>query len=600
MVKVREDIIGFENADYDGCEYMTSQMLDATRAASYLSISKDQLYRLARSGTLPHTRTGRSLRFLQEDLDAYLSRETTRPDHILASSSELFVKVFDATPLPISISTLAEGILLDVNASLLQLTGYAREEIIGRTTGEINIYSNPEDRQRIRELLLARGAIRDLEINFRLKSGEVRTGQLSAEIIEFNGEKCVLATVTDITDRRKLERAVQARAEELAEANRIKDEFLATLSHELRTPLTSILGWAHLLQTGGMDHATSSRALEAIQRNARSQVQLIEDLLDVSRVITGKLSLEVGPTNLASVIEAAIEAVRPAADAKRVQLVATLDSATTIPGDPDRLRQVVWNLLSNSIKFTRAKGRVEITLRQSDAEAQIIIKDTGIGIDQDFLPYVFDRFRQADSTSTRAYGGLGLGLALVRHLVEQHGGTVSAESPGDEQGSTFTITLPLAGPAMMGQLAQAARLTDHPSLEQGDAHALHNLRVLIVDDEEDTRDLLQTTLGLAGARVTTTASGTEAMAAIERERPHVLVCDIGMPGENGYQLIARVRALPFGRGGNTPAVALTAYAREEDRRRALEAGFQVHVAKPIKPSELVAVVASVAGQTGPD
>ncbi|HEX8773897.1 MAG TPA: ATP-binding protein [Pyrinomonadaceae bacterium] len=575
-------------------------MLDAAGAASYLSISKDQLYRLARSGALSPTRSGRSLRFHTQDLDAYLSRQTTRADHILASSRELFVKVFDATPLPISISTLSEGRLLDVNASLLQLTGYAREEIIGRTTMEINIYSNPEDRQRIRELLLARGAIRDLEINFRLKSGDVRIGQLSAEIIEFNGERCVLATVTDITERRKLEMAVRLRAEELAEANRIKDEFLATLSHELRTPLTSILGWAHLLQTGGMDHATSARALEAIQRNARSQVQLIEDLLDVSRVITGKLRLEVRPTNLATVIEAAIETVRPAAEAKRVQLLATLDAATTIPGDPDRLRQVVWNLLSNSIKFTRAKGHVEVSLTQSDAEAQIVIKDTGIGISPDFLPYVFDRFRQADSTSTRAYGGLGLGLALVRHLVEQHGGVVSATSPGDEQGSTFTVTLPLAGPQVTGRSAQPARLADYDSSDEANARALQNLRVLIVDDEEDARDLLQTVLSLAGARVTATGSVREAMAAIERERPHVMVCDIGMPGEDGYQLISRVRALPFGRGGSTPAVALTAYAREEERRRALDAGFQVHVSKPIKPSELVAVVAGLAGQTGPD
>ena len=579
---------------------MTSEMLDAAGAASYLSISKDQLYRLARSGALSPTRSGRSLRFHTQDLDAYLSRQTTRADHILASSRELFVKVFDATPLPISISTLSEGRLLDVNASLLQLTGYAREEIIGRTTMEINIYSNPEDRQRIRELLLARGAIRDLEINFRLKSGDVRIGQLSAEIIEFNGERCVLATVTDITERRKLEMAVRLRAEELAEANRIKDEFLATLSHELRTPLTSILGWAHLLQTGGMDHATSARALEAIQRNARSQVQLIEDLLDVSRVITGKLRLEVRPTNLATVIEAAIETVRPAAEAKRVQLLATLDAATTIPGDPDRLRQVVWNLLSNSIKFTRAKGHVEVSLTQSDAEAQIVIKDTGIGISPDFLPYVFDRFRQADSTSTRAYGGLGLGLALVRHLVEQHGGVVSATSPGDEQGSTFTVTLPLAGPQVTGRSAQPARLADYDSSDEANARALQNLRVLIVDDEEDARDLLQTVLSLAGARVTATGSVREAMAAIERERPHVMVCDIGMPGEDGYQLISRVRALPFGRGGSTPAVALTAYAREEERRRALDAGFQVHVSKPIKPSELVAVVAGLAGQTGPD
>jgi PAS domain S-box-containing protein/excisionase family DNA binding protein len=597
---VRKDIIVFENDDSDRYEQMISEMLDAVRAASYLSISKDQLYRLARSGALPFTREGRSLRFRAEDLDAYLSREASRSDHILASSSELFVKVFDVTPLPISISTLVEGRLLDVNASLLQLTGYARSEIIGRTTAEINIYSNPEDRQRIRELLIARGAIRELEINFRIKSGQVLIGQLSAEIIEFNGEKCVLATVTDITERRQLERAVWARAQELAEANRVKDEFLATLSHELRTPLTSIIGWAHLLQTGDLDHETSARALEAIQRNARSQAQLIEDLLDVSRVITGKLHLEVRPINLASVIEAAIEAVRPTADAKRVQLLATLDPATTIPGDPDRLQQVIWNMLSNSIKFTRAKGSVEVSLRQEDGEARIVIKDTGIGISPDFLPHVFDRFRQADSTSTRAYGGLGLGLALVRHLVEQHGGAVSATSPGDGQGSTFTITLPIATGAVMGQRVPAMRFAEYQSSEDCDEHALAGLRVLIVDNEEDARELIQTVLVQCGARVTTTGSVTEAMAAIERVKPDVMVCDIGMPGEDGYALIGRVRALPQERGGSIPAVALTAYAREEDRRLALDAGFQVHVSKPIKPSELVAVVASVAGQTRRD
>lgn len=995
-------------------------MMDAAQAASYLSISKDQLYRLARSGALPFTRRGRGLRFRAEDLDAYLSSPQPRKsNHAIASSQELFVKVFDATPHPISISTLAEGRLLDVNEHLLRMTGYTREEVIGRTTLEINIYSDMEDRARIREILRQRGEIRDLEINFRIKSGEVLIGVLSAEVIEFNGEKCVLATVTniterrrseqrlaaqyavtrvlsesntleegtprilqlvgetlgwtigalwhvedaaevvrcveiwhapsfeavafvqltremtfkrgvglpgrvwaeaqpawvedvvvdanfpraqaadkeglhaavgfpilirghvlgvieffsseirqpdeemirmmttvgnqigqfierrraeqalhetnqtlqaliqaspvaiinldpqgivklwnpaaeriygwseqevlnkplptvpsdreedyrrdhesasrgfifdgletrrrrkdgalidvsistaplrnargeitsvvalvtditerkraeealreseerfrtvaetasdaiimidamstivfinaaaenifgyrveemrgqpltmlmpeylrhlhrqgldryvrtgekhiswravelpglhklgqeiplelsfgefiredrhfftgiarDITERKELEQALRLRAEELAEANRIKDEFLATLSHEMRTPLTSILGWAHLLQAGTLNEETTERALEAIQRNARSQAQLIEDLLDVSRVITGKLHLEVQPTNLASVIEAAVDAVRPAAEAKGVQLTAMLDHSVVVSADPDRLQQVIWNLLSNSIKFTGAHGRIDLQFERVEEQAQIVIRDTGIGISPDFLPYVFDRFRQADSTSTRYYGGLGLGLALVRHLVEMHGGTVQAESPGEGMGASFTVTLPVVSTATKGRRAPALRLADDSSLDNFAGYELKDLCVLIVDDEEDARDLVRTVLVQCGAEVSAASSAQEAIALIARERPDVLVCDIGMPGEDGYALIRHVRALPIERGGETPAVALTAYAREDDKARALAAGFQVHLSKPIQPSKLVAVVAGVAGRTG--
>jgi PAS domain S-box-containing protein/excisionase family DNA binding protein len=998
---------------------MSPQMMDAAQAASYLSISKDRLYRLSRAGALPFTRRGRRLRFLIEDLDAYLSQRTSQTTHALASSQELFVKVFDATPHPISINTLSDGRLLDVNSHLLRLTGYTREEIIGRTTREINIYSNMEDRARIREALLKRGAVRDLEINFRIKSGEVLVGVMSAEVIELGGEKCVLTTVTDITERRRfeqrlaaqyaatrvlsesntleeaapqllqlvgetlgwnvgaiwqvddvagvvrcvetwhapsvlvveferlsrkttfcqgiglpgrvwdearpawvadvvtdanfprahaaaqeglhgavgfpviikgrvlgvieffssrirepdedmlrmmttvgneigqfierkraeqalhetnqalealiqaspvaiinldpqgivklwnpaaeriygwserevidqplptvpsdreqdyrrdhenasrgfifngletrrrrkdgalidvsistaplrnargevtsvvalvtditerkraeealresedrfrtvaetasdaiimideastiifinpaaenifgytveemrgqeltmmmpeylrhihrqsldryvrtdekhiswqavelpglhksgqeiplelsfgefiregrhfftgiardiserkqLEQALRLRAEELAEANRIKDEFLATLSHELRTPLTSILGWAHLLEAGNLNEETSTRALEAIQRNAKAQAQLIEDLLDVSRVITGKLRLEVRPITLASVIEAAVDAVRPAAEAKGVELTMRLDHSVIVSADPDRLQQVIWNLLSNSIKFTGAKGRIEIEFeRAPEAHAQIVIRDTGIGISPDFLPHVFDRFRQADSTSTRHYGGLGLGLALVRHLVEMHGGTVEAASPGEGMGATFVVMLPVIAPAPTARRAPVLHLTDDPSVENYYGRELKDLCVLIVDDEEDARDLLKTVLVQCGAEVRAAASAVEALAVIERERPDVIVCDIGMPGEDGYALIGRVRALPPERGGKTPAVALTAYAREEDRARALAAGFQVHLSKPIQPSKLLAVLASVAGRT---
>ncbi len=1000
---------------------MIPQMMDAAQAATYLSISKDQLYRLARSGALPFTRAGRSLRFRTEDLDAYLSLQTPRPNHIIALSQALFVKVFDAMPHPISINTLSEGRLLDVNESLLRLTGYTREELIGRTTLEINIYSNKEDRARIREILLKHGAIRDLEMNFRIKSGEVLTGVMSAEVIEFNGEQCVLATVTDITERKhfeqrlaaqyavtrvlsqsntleeatpqilqlvgetlgwslgalwhvdgaagvlrcveiwhassveapefeqlsrnltfrqgeglpgrvwaeaqpawvadvavalnlprmpaankeglhgavgfpilmkgqvlgvieffsseirqpdenmigmmttvgnqigqfierkraeqalhetnqtlqalfqaspvaiinldpqgivklwnpaaeriygwseqetinqplptvpldkeedyrhdhesasrgfifngletrrrrkdgvlidvsistaplrdargeiksvvalvtditerkraeeamresedrfrtvaetasdaiimidaestiifinaaaqnifgygveemrgqqltmlmpeylrhvhrqsleryvktgekhiswravelpglhksgqeiplelsfgefvregrhfftgiarditerkQLEQALRFRAEELAEANRIKDEFLATLSHEMRTPLTSIIGWAHLLQAGTLDAETSKRALETIQRNAKTQAQLIEDLLDVSRVITGKLHLEVRPINLASVIEAAVDAVRPAAEGKGVELTTLLDHSVVVSADADRLQQVIWNLLSNSIKFTAAKGRIELQFERVEAHARIVVRDTGIGISPDFLPYVFDRFRQADSTSTRHYGGLGLGLALVRHLVEMHGGTVHAESPGEGMGATFIVTIPIVATVTTGRRAPALRLADDSPTGNFDGHELKDLCVLIVDDEEDARDLIKTVLVQCGAEVRAAGSSDEAMVAIGRERPDVLVCDIGMPGEDGYALISRVRALPTEHGGSTPAVALTAYAREDDRIRALAAGFQVHLSKPIQPSELVAGVASVAGRTRTD
>jgi PAS domain S-box-containing protein len=547
----------------------------------------------------------------RESREAEHRRERRRAEESLRGAYQRLTFHFENTPLAV-IEWDGNFCVTRWSPSAERLFGWKAEEVVGRCADDWR-FVFADDAQAVKEVeeRQRRGADGQGVSRNRnyAKDGSVLYCEWynSALYDESGNLMSVLSLVLDVTartlaeqDRARLLEAEQSLRAEAERANRLKDEFLATLSHELRTPLTSILGWAHLLQAGDMDHATSVRALEAIQRNARSQVQLIEDLLDVSRVITGKLRLEVRPINLANVIEAAIEAVRPAADARRVQLVATLDAQTTIPGDPDRLQQVVWNLLSNSIKFTRAKGRVEVSLTQSNGEAQIVIKDTGIGISPQFLPFVFDRFRQADSTSTRAYGGLGLGLALVRHLVEQHGGAVSATSPGHEQGSTFTITLPLARPQVMGQRAQAVRFADYPSSDSYDAHALHNLRVLVVDDEEDTRDLLQTVLAMCGARVTTTASVPEAMAAIERERPHVMVCDIGMPGEDGYQLISRVRALPFGRGGSTPAVALTACAREEDRRRALDAGYQVHVSKPIKPSELVAVVAGVAGQTGTD
>ncbi|MDQ1592638.1 MAG: hypothetical protein QOG71_3265 [Pyrinomonadaceae bacterium] len=403
-------------------------------------------------------------------------------------------------------------------------------------------------------------------------------------------------------ERDRLEEQLHRRAEQLTEANRVKDEFLATLSHELRTPLTSILGWSRLLQTGNFDEAGTKRALHTIERNARAQAQLIDDLLDTSRIITGKLRLEVRPVDLASVVSAAAETARPAADAKDIRLQTLLDTqAAPISGDPDRLEQVVWNLLSNAIKFTPKGGRVQVRLERVNSHVEITVADTGRGIAPEFLPHVFDRFRQADQTTTRTHGGLGLGLAIVRQLVELHGGTVAVESEGEGRGTSFTVSLPLL--PLRQETAEEDATGAHPAanrigVEADCPHSLEGLRVLVVDDETDTRELLAAVLVSCGAEVIQAASAAEAFEQVGQARPNVLVTDIGMPEEDGYSLLARIRQLPLERGGKIPAVALTAYARAEDRVRALRSGFQMHVTKPITPAELITVVANLAGRIG--
>jgi PAS domain S-box-containing protein len=387
--------------------------------------------------------------------------------------------------------------------------------------------------------------------------------------------------------------------EEAERANRLKDEFLATVSHELRTPLTAIIGWSTLLRNNNLDAANAAIAIETIGRNARAQSQLIEDLMDVSRIITGKLRLDVQTVELESVIEAAIDSLRPAAEARGIRLLSVLDPhAGPVSGDPTRLQQVAWNLLSNAIKFTPKGGRVEVRLERIDSHVEFVVSDTGAGIEPEFLPYVFDRFRQADGTTTRAHGGLGLGLAIVRHLVELHGGSVQVDSRGKGQGATFTVILPLR--IIKRELGSEERR--HPAAEIGATTEcppeLDGLRVLIVDDEPDARHLLKTILEQCGAEVTVMASVQEAIEEIERSRPDVLVSDVGMPEEDGYTLMRKVRALDVEHGGQIPAAALTAYAGAEDRKRALLAGFQVHIPKPVDPAELVAAVASLAGRTG--
>jgi len=377
---------------------------------------------------------------------------------------------------------------------------------------------------------------------------------------------------------------------EAQEANRLKDDFLATLSHELRTPLNAIVGWTKLLQDGHLDAATQARAIATIDRNARAQTQLIEDILDVSRIVAGKLSLDVRPVDLSSVIEGALDSVRHAAEAKGVRLVTEI-ARTVGPfeGDADRLQQVAWNLVSNAIKFSSRGGTVRVRLRQDGDQAEIRVQDEGLGIKPEFLPHVFERFRQADSSSTRPHGGLGLGLAIVRHLVELHGGSVDVASAGEGKGATFTVRLPLRD-------SEAAAETPRRGSAAASAPQLSGVEVLVVEDEPDARELIRTMLEQLGAGVVTASSAKEGLAALDQGPLHVLLSDIEMPGMDGYTFMRAVRERSVDRGGQIPAAALTAYARPEDRDAALRAGFQLHVAKPVQPAELAAVVSSLAGR----
>jgi PAS domain S-box-containing protein len=413
-------------------------------------------------------------------------------------------------------------------------------------------------------------------------------------------------TCTDIDDQKRAEEAIaqllarEQEARERAEAaTRAKDEFVAMVSHDLRTPLTAILGWVRLLRAGQLDADDSVRALATIERSAKSQLQLTDDLLDLSRITAGKLSLNARPIELVPIIQAALDTVRLAAEAKGVQLESDLDPGSgSITGDPDRLQQVVWNLLSNAVKFTPRGGRITVRLKRAGTHAQITVSDTGIGIRADFLPYVFDRFRQADPSSPRAKGGLGLGLTIVRHLVELHGGTVRAESPGEGQGATFAVELP--------QRVVRAETVEEKSVprtvgDPGPAPSLPTLdgvRVLIVDDEADAREFIAHVLDQCGARVLAVASVREALEALKLRRPDVLVSDIAMPGEDGYALMAQVKALEATYGEPIPAVALTAYGGSEDRERVLSAGYQRHIPKPVQPIKLATVIANLVGRIG--
>ena len=411
-----------------------------------------------------------------------------------------------------------------------------------------------------------------------------------------------ICTATDIDQQKRIEEAnkgllsSEKEARRQAEiANRTKDEFLATVSHELRTPLNAILGWTRMLRTGAVEPKALARVLETIERNARAQSQLVEDILDVSRIIAGKLRVNVQKTDLHAVARESMDAVRPAADAKGVRLVPELTPGSAeFCGDPDRLQQVIWNLLSNAIKFTPREGKVVLRIERVRSDVRISVSDTGVGIPPGFLPHVFDRFWQADSSITRAQGGLGLGLAIVRHLVEVHGGTVNAHSEGEGKGATFAVQMPVR--AVAPEALPPPRSDARPVEERPDPPAaeriLSGVDVLVVDDEPDARDLVAAVLSRCGAQVRTASTVDDAIRQLKERRPQVLLSDLGLPNEDGYALIRRVREID----GEVPAAALTAYASVDDHKSALAAGFQAHVSKPVEPSDLVLLVASLAGR----
>jgi PAS domain S-box-containing protein len=538
------------------------------------------------------------------------ARELAAVNTELRESEERFRSLSACSPVGIFLTDV-EGRCTYANPRFQSICGLTLEQSLGEGWLQ-SVY--PEDLEQVRSDW-STWTITNCEYSneFRVKTPEGLVRQVhvrASPMFSAQGELLGhVGTVEDITDRKQAEEAraqiirEQVARKEAEAANRMKDEFLATLSHELRTPLNSVLGWARLLRTRSFDQATIARALETIERNAQSQAQMIEDILDVSRIIRGKLQLNLRPFNLIPVVEAAIDAVRPAVEAKSLQLESCLDRwSERVVGDPDRLQQIVWNLLTNAIKFTPEGGKIEIKSSHNGSYAQIQIVDTGIGIKKEFLPYVFDRFRQADSTTTRSHGGLGLGLAIVHHLVELHHGRVYADSEGEGKGSTFTVELPLyQGTRLKLHYQEPAELTQvcepsSPAKAVETAMALSGLRVLLVDDAPDVREMLTVAIEQSGANVIAVASAREALEVLDQTQPDILVSDIGMPLEDGYTLIRKVRDREAEQGGHLPAVALTAYVREEDCQSAIESGFQMHMPKPVDTAQLLKAVANLTGR----
>ncbi len=525
-----------------------------------------------------------------------------QPQVGLRTSEIRYRRLFEAARDGILILNAITLKITDVNPFMTELLGYSHAEFLGKELWEIGFFSDKEASQDAFRELQATGYLRYEDLPLQTKEGTLQEVEFVSNIYTEDGQQVIQCNIRDITVRKHteaehgllLESARTARAE-ADTANTIKDEFLAVVSHELRTPLTSILGYARLLMAGSLDEQAANRALETVVRNALAQRRLIDDLLDISRIITGKLRLEVRPVELTPIIETVVNSMRPTAEARSIHLQIALDARIgPVSGDPDRLQQIIWNLLTNAIKFTPKGGRVEVWLERIAAHVEITISDTGQGIAPDFLPHVFDRFRQSDSSSTRRHGGLGLGLSIVRQLVELHGGTITATSPGAGAGTTFKLILPLlsvhhelSAGEMTRPLSESNPLTDRQP-------SLNDLRVLVVEDEPDARELVAVVLTRCGAEVVAVESAVEALVEMERGRFDVLVSDIGMPAMDGYALISKIRQLPLERGGRIPAAALTAYAGVEDRMRILLAGYRTHIPKPVEPAELATVVANLA------
>jgi PAS domain S-box-containing protein len=507
--------------------------------------------------------------------------ERKRAEEELAKSQQLFLNFMNNVPGTAFIKD-EEGRYLFVNPGAEHLANRKQADILGKTDFDI---LSTEIAQQVRKndnAVLAAGKPVEILETLPQPDGEQYWMSFKFPIEDVSGKKMLAGMSFDITERKQLENRLQQQAAELTRANSIKDEFLAVLSHELRSPLNPILGWAKLLRTRKLDEATVARALETIERNAQVQIQIIADLLDISRIIRGQLNLNISSVNLVSTVEAAIETVRLAAEAKGIEI--NLDSRASHPivlGDSSRLQQVVWNLLSNAVKFTPNRGRVDIRLECVGTNAHITVSDTGKGINPNFLPYVFDYFRQENSATNRQFGGLGLGLAIVRRLVEFHGGSVKADSPGVGQGATFTVTLPLK---------TAIPQMNREDMQSDDSLNLEGLRVLVVDDDADNLDLITFILEQYGVEVRAVASAKDALSIVIQWQPDLLLSDIGMPEVDGYTLIRQIRALPEEQGGQVRAIALTAYAGEMNQQQALSAGFQEHITKPVDPTELALAI----------
>jgi PAS domain S-box-containing protein len=505
-----------------------------------------------------------------------------RAEEACRVSAHEWKAMFDALNDGVTMLSL-DGVILRANRNFARIAGHAVDDICGRQWDSmpfpaafqppIELTRQTKKRQSVTAVL------------------EGRTYQLTADpFLDFSAEITgVVCTVVDVTERVSGEQerarllvAEQRARQEAERANRLKDEFLAKVSHELRTPLNSVLGWTSLMRSGRLDAGAAQRALDTVERNAKLQSKLIDDLLDASRIVSGRLRIDFRLCELAGTVASSVESIQPAAAAKDIRIHTLIEpGAIMVMGDPSRLEQVLWNLLSNSIKFTPAGGTVTVAVQKVEKQVQITVSDTGVGISREFLPHVFECFRQQDGSSTRSYGGLGLGLAIVKNLIELHRGAIRVHSEGDGKGTDFTVVLPLASESGAGGAVTPA---------SPEEESIEGLRVLVVDDESDTRDLISAVLGRSGAVVCCASSVREAVAALSEFSPDVMVSDIEMPGEDGYMLIATVRRLEGQRGRRIPALALTAHAFAEDRKRAVLSGFQAHMSKPVEPQNLVGTV----------